>query len=359
MVDRGDEGDGSDDVEQNDEMDQSKNVSSRSTLRVLLLVAGILSALLVLPFLQPILLAGLLAYLARPAQVRLAPRLGRTIAAAVTMTATVVVVLAPILLLLAVAATQAVLLLRGVEVPDIAAIEAVFRGWLGTNPPDLSVLAEPVAGALQAGLQGILGGVVGFLGGVPAFLVGTVVFFFAFFSFLRDGDRLVAWIRAAIPLNPATMDELIERTDDLLWAAVVGNVIVAALQAVLTVLGFVAVGFDNIIFWGMTTFVLALLPIIGASVVWIPAVLYLLSTGSIPEAVGLLVYGSIVISGSDNVVRPFAMKRGAELDTGVLVIGIFGGIAVFGFLGLFIGPVVLGLAKTLVELLVRERGEPV
>lgn len=105
----------------------------------------------------------------------------------------------------------------------------------------------------------------------------------------------------------------------------------------------------------MLTFALSLLPLIGASIVWIPVVAYLAVTGQTAAAVGLTVYGAVVVSGSDNVVRPLAMRRDARLNPALLVVGIFGGIAVFGFLGLFVGPVVLGLAKTVAELLAANR----
>ncbi len=126
------------------------------------------------------------------------------------------------------------------------------------------------------------------------------------------------------------------------------------MQAILTVLAFVVIDFEDLIFWGVVTFVLSLLPLIGASIVWIPAVVYLAIVGNIPAAVGLQVYGTVVISSSDNFVRPLAMQRGARLNSGLLVLGIFGGVAVFGFPGLFTGPVILGLSKVIVNLLVEQ-----
>jgi predicted PurR-regulated permease PerM len=332
----------------------SDRYSSITFLRLLLLLIGSLSVLLVLPFLQYVLLAGLMAYLVAPVNDRLSRRLGSVVAAVLTIVLTVVVVLGPLLLIAAVAADQAVSLARGAEVPDVATVETVVQQWLGTDT-DVQTLLEPYSGAIQTGIRGVLGSVVGIVGGIPAFVVGAVVFLFTFYYLLRDGDAFVAWLRTAVPLDAATADELIERTDDLLWAAVVGNVIVAGIQAVLTVLAFLVIGFANIVFWGVVTFVLSLLPLIGASIVWAPAVVFLLLTGDVPAAVGLLIWGAIVVSGSDNVVRPLAMQRGAELNPGLLVLGIFGGVAVFGFLGLFVGPVVLGLAKAVVELLVKER----
>jgi len=330
--------------------------SSVTFLRLLLVLFGALALALVAPFLQPVLLAGLFAYLVAPLQKRLVRRLGPTVGTAATMLVTVLIAVIPLLVLVSVAAGQALDVLRTAELPDPDTVAPFLETIIG--PITQSGLVGPLTDAFQTGLRGLVGGLLGVLGGIPAFLVGAVIFLFTFFYLLRDGDDLVAWLRTAAPLEPGVMDELLSRTDDLLWAAVVGNVIVAALQAVLTVFGFLAIGFDNIVFWGVATFALSLLPIIGASIVWIPAVAYLLLVGNVPAAVGLLVYGSVVVSGSDNFVRPLAMQRGAELNSGLLVLGIFGGVAVFGFLGLFIGPVVLGLAKSIVELLEDVRTDP-
>ncbi|PCR90381.1 AI-2E family transporter [Natrinema ejinorense] len=336
-------------------MTEDDDLSSTTFLRLLLVVFGTLSLVLVLPFFQPVLAGALLAYLVAPINNRLSRRLGATVGALVTILITVIVVLVPLLLILAVAVDQAVSLASGAEIPDLAAVETTVQELLGTDA-DLQRLLEPLSGAAETGLRGVLGGVIGIVGGIPAFVVGAVIFLFTFYYLLRDGDAFVAWLRTAAPLEPDVMDELIERTDDLLWAAVVGNVIVAGLQAILTVLGFVVLGFEDLVFWGIVTFVLSLLPLIGASIIWIPAVIYLVIVGNVPAAVGLLVYGFVIISGSDNFVRPIAMQRGAHLNSGLLVLGIFGGVAVFGFLGLFIGPVILGLSKAVVDLLVEIRG---
>jgi len=256
----------------------------------------------------------------------------------------------PVAAVVGVAADQALAVARTASLPDPEAVQANLRPLLAPVPaPD--AFTGPVTDALRAGVGGLLGGVLGVLGGIPGFLVGTVVFLFTLFYLLRDGDRFVRWLRRAAPLDPSTADTIVARTDALLWAAVVGNVAVAGVQAVLTVVGFLFLGVENIVFWGVATFVLSLLPIIGASIVWVPAVGYLLLVGRVPAAIALLVYGTVVISGSDNLVRPLVMQRGTDLNAAVLVLGIFGGVSLFGFVGLFIGPVILGLAKTLVDVL--------
>jgi predicted PurR-regulated permease PerM len=338
-------------------MSDHSDRSSRSFLRLLLAVAVLLTVLLVAPFAQPILFGGLIAYVVAPVNDRLSRRLGRTLGATLTMVLTVLVVVVPLAVLVGAAAEQAASLATTVELPDVASLETALGGWLGTEV-DRATLLDPLSGAMDAGLRGLTGSLLGVVGGIPAFLVGSVVFLFTVFSLLRNGDDLLAWVRRAAPLEPSVLDELFERTDDLLWAAVVGNVVVAAVQATLTVLGFAAVGFDSLVFWGLVTFLLSLLPLIGASIVWVPAVAYLLLVGSTPQAVGLLVFGAVVISGSDNLVRPLAMRRGADLDSGLLVVGIFGGVALLGFVGLFVGPVLIGLAKAVVDVLVAQRDGP-
>lgn len=192
----------------------SDGSDSRTALRLLLLGVGTLAALVVLPFVQPILAAGLLAYLVAPLNARLARRLGPTTGATVTMLLTAALVVGPLVLLLNTAARQAVAVVRGAEVPDAAAFESLVRVWAGANP-DLSMLVELLAGAVRTALQGLVGYAVSFVGGLPALAVGTVVFLFAFFYFLRDGAKMVAWLRQTAPLTPSTADVLLARTDDL------------------------------------------------------------------------------------------------------------------------------------------------
>ncbi|HKJ60129.1 MAG TPA: AI-2E family transporter, partial [Halobacteriales archaeon] len=133
---------------------------SHTVLQVLLVVLGALSVLLVLPFLQAVLAGGLLAYLVVPVCDRLSRRLGPTLGTLVAVVATVLVVLVPLLVLLVVAADQAVSLVQGTEVPDVAAIERIVEAQLGAAV-DLSTLQEPLTDAIETGFRGLLGRLVG------------------------------------------------------------------------------------------------------------------------------------------------------------------------------------------------------
>ncbi|MWG36330.1 AI-2E family transporter [Halomarina oriensis] len=324
-------------------------------LWALLLVFGGVTALLFLPFSQYVLLAGLLGYVLFPFSRRLAALVGRTLGAGITVVLALVSVVAPFAFVFVVALAQAQSLVSGLTRSSVVDTSDAVLDRLGVEMGTME-LVDLLTEAVQTGSQGLLGNVYTLVGQTTHLLIGTVVFLFVFYYLLRDGDRLVAWVRDVTPLSRAETDDLIERFDRLLWASLVGTVVVAAVQAVLTGIAFNLLGFTNAVFWTLVTFLLSLLPVIGASVVWIPASAYLLFVGRIADAVVLLVVGTFVISGSDNVIRPFVVHRGAQLNTGLVVVGIFGGLALFGFLGLFVGPVVVGLAKHLVEVLADRHG---
>jgi predicted PurR-regulated permease PerM len=113
-------------------------------------------------------------------------------------------------------------------------------------------------------------------------------------------------------------------------------------------------GLSNIVFWVVTTFVAAMIPLVGATIVWIPAAGYLALTGDFVPAIALFAFGAVVISSVDNVLRPLVMRRGAQLSPALTIVGIFGGIALFGF----VGPSVLGMMNLIIDIWVREYPEP-
>ncbi|MFC5970113.1 AI-2E family transporter [Halomarina salina] len=321
----------------------------------LLAVFGVVTVWLFLPYLQYALLAGLLGYVLYPISSRLSRYLGRTLGAALTVVLATVAVVAPVVFIVGIAVQQATSILQGVTESMVIDAGDALLARLGVGADTMDVVDMLVA-SMQNGSRGLVGNVFTVVGATAQFLIGLVVFVFLFYYLLRDGDRLVAWTRTVSPLERDEMDDLLERCDRLLWASLVGTVVVAAVQAALTGVAFAALNFSNSVFWTLVTFLLSLLPVIGASVVWIPASIYLLVVGRTIDAVVLFVAGTFIISGSDNLIRPFVVQHSAHLNTGLVVVGLFGGLAVFGFLGLFIGPVVVGMAKHLAEVVARRHG---
>lgn len=334
----------------------------RAVLLVLLAIFLGLSALILLPFVQYVLLALLLAYVLYPVHERLAPRIGQRPSVVTLMVITVVLIVLPFVGLTALAIDQAGTVVQSIgQGPfEVATIEEAIRqytgqsvdlaGWFATV--DLSALVQS-AGERET--TALLGNVLQLVGGVSDALVGFAIGLFLLYYVLKDGDQFMAWVEGVSPLSTSFQAELYEEIDRVMWAVLVGNVFVAALQGVLTGVGLFAVGISNVVLWTLVTTVLSLLPLIGAFVVWFPAAVYLLAVGEVVRGSFLLVYGLTIVSLSDNYLRPLVVDRSAHLNPAVIILGLFGGVYAFGVMGLFFGPVVLGVLKTLFVQLARQR----
>ncbi|KTG10609.1 hypothetical protein AUR64_08050 [Haloprofundus marisrubri] len=321
--------------------------SDRSFLLLAIGVVGLLSFLLLFPFLQYVLAAILLAYVLTPIHRRLEPRVGARIAAAALIAISTLVVLLPVLLIVQVVLQEARSVFNTIR--NLVSGSTPFEEFTRMN---LSV--EALFGSAQGSGSTLVGSVVDVFGGLSNAVIGLTVLLFLLYYLLTDGAAFVAWIRRATPLPVHIQDELHAHINRLMWAVLVGNVLVAIVQGILTGIGLFVVGFPSVVFWTVFTVLLSLLPLIGASIVWFPAAVYLGLSGQYVAAGFLFVYGAVVVSLSDNYLRPVIGGREARLNPGLFVVGIFGGVAALGFMGIFFGPIVLGVLKALVDVYVRE-----
>ncbi len=324
----------------------------RGFLLFLIVVFGLLATLLVRPFLQYLLAAILLSYILHPIQRRFEVRLGSRISALSLIIVTTLVVLVPIAALVSIAARQALALLRAITSgnPQIAELVGTVERYTGVTIHGRTLQELLPAGSSSRLVENALG----IFGGISNALVGLTVMVFLLYYLLTDGAEFVGWIRRCTPLHEDVQDELYAEMDQVMWGVLVGNLLVAVVQGILTGIGFVIAGVPGVVFWTVVTTLLSLLPLIGASVVWLPASAYLFLVNR-PIAAGFLfLYGTFVISLSDNYLRPIVSGREAKLNPGILVVGIFGGVYVFGFMGLFFGPIVLGMLRILISVFSRE-----
>ncbi|WP_254764483.1 AI-2E family transporter [Natrinema marinum] len=327
-------------------------------LTVLALLSGILALFVVLPYLQYVLFGVVLAYILMPVQRRLEAFVRPTFAAVGVVIGTLLVVLLPLIYVAIVAFEQSLRVVRAIRQGeiDVATIEEV----LATNgyAVDFAELYADNQGRIATGLQGLSTGAIDIVGGLPGIFIGLTVTLFVLFALLRDGERLVAWFQWVLPIEDEVLEELRVGLDRLMWASVVGNVAVAAVQAVMLGVGLAIAGVPAVIFLTVATFVLTLLPLVGAFGVWIPVAVYLVAVGRPTAAAAVTVYG-LLVSFSDSYLRPAMIGRTSAFNSAIVVVGIFGGLVVFGAVGLFIGPVVLGGAKLTLDCFAREHvGEP-
>ena len=146
----------------------------------------------------------------------------------------------------------------------------------------------------------------------------------------------------------ARADRLIDVTGATVRGVVYGILLTAIVQGILTAFGLWLSGVPRPVLLGAVAGFLSVLPI-GAPLVWIPGALWLMGSGHLGWGIFLAVYGVVAVSGADSVIRPWFIARGAQLPFVLTVLGVLGGALAFGLLGIFLGPVLLGIGYTLVN----------
>jgi predicted PurR-regulated permease PerM len=180
-------------------------------------------------------------------------------------------------------------------------------------------------------------------------LVGILITFYFLFYFLRDRRLALAALALLSPLGKSDMRALTARVADTIRATIYGTLAVAMIQGWLGGLMFWWLGLPTPLLWGIIMGLLAIIPVLGAFIIWIPAALYLWLTGQPGNALILILWGTIVVGGIDNLIYPILVGNRLKMHTVPTFISLVGGLIVFGAPGLILGPVVLTVTQFLVE----------
>jgi predicted PurR-regulated permease PerM len=219
---------------------------------------------------------------------------------------------------------------------------------------DISVMVAALGPYVGILLEGGLGLLLGLANGVLLFMLALFVAFF----FYLYGEPIAARLRLILHrIAGPRAGRLIVITGATVRGVVYGILLTAIVQGFLTAFGLWLSGVPRPVLLGAVAGFIAVLPI-GAPVVWIPAALWLMSSGHLGWGIFLAIYGVVAVSGADSIIRPWFIARGAQLPFVLTVLGVLGGAIAFGLLGIFLGPVLLGIGYTLMnEWAVAEKGE--
>jgi len=321
--------------------------SSRGFLLLLVAALLALSALFVLPFLQYFLLAVVLAYVLAPVQARAEQWASPRIAAGAVVALASVAVILPLVVVTRAVAADAAALVEGVQQggESVAELEAAIEALVGA---DIS-FSELLQSVVSNGGSEAFGSILGVFGAVTHAVIGLGLTIFLLYYFLKDGDDFVAWLRWVLPLPTDVLDELLDAIDDITWAVLAGHVFIAIVQGAIAGLGLFAAGIPNALFWTSVMIVLALLPVVGSFLVWGPASVYLVLVGRPVPAALLFVYGTIIVGISDDYLRPVVVDRYARVNPSVIILGVIGGLYAIGFMGLFVGPIIIGALRATLD----------
>lgn len=334
--------------------------AARRVLLALTVAALLLAGLLVWPFWGAVLVAAVLAAVLRPAMEWLAARMRRRrhLAAALITLALLLAVSVPLATLATVLVSESI---DGVAWLRTALESEGVAGLIGHLPPALWPLAEELLGALpkaQEELQGLVGsssgkaaaafgGVIVATGGA---LLQSAIALALFYFLLVDGTRLITWAEGALPLPPGQLRAMLGEFRRTASAVLVATLGTAGIQMLAALAGYLIGRVPNVVFLSFVTFIIALVPAVGGTVVVIGAGLIQLALGHTASGVFLLVWGAAVVSTVDTFARPWLLRGGMELHGGIVFFALIAGIAAFGPIGVLLGPLTVTFLLAVVRM---------
>jgi predicted PurR-regulated permease PerM len=200
--------------------------------------------------------------------------------------------------------------------------------------------------AIQDFRDNIFKGIPGIVSGILQFVIFIFITAFSVFYFLEDGPKIGEGIKRMIPLQVSHKDKIFKRLTQTINAVVGGNIITGVIATTI----FFLVGVPSSLFWGLIMTILAFIPVIGPPLIWIPTGIILIVQGEVRNGIILLIACAAILTPIENLLKPKLIAGKIQLSTFAIFLSVFGGLATFGILGLFIGPIIVALLVTCSEI---------
>jgi len=203
---------------------------------------------------------------------------------------------------------------------------------------------------VRDGLSFLLAHIGSVFSSIVSLIFNFFLMFLALFYLFRDGKRFRKSVIFLSPLSDNYDESILVRLSEGVSSVVKGSLLVAIIQGALAALGFFIFGLPNPMLWGSFAAIAALVPNLGTALVVLPAIIFLYWQGAAGSALGLLVWGVVIIGLVDNLLAPYLMKKGLKVHPFLVLLGVLGGFAFFGPLGFLVGPVLVALLMALLDM---------
>jgi predicted PurR-regulated permease PerM len=188
-------------------------------------------------------------------------------------------------------------------------------------------------------------------------LLSLVMLLFSMFFLFKDGDKIVARIGYLCPLPSKYESQLFRKLGDMVNAVIVGGFFTAIIQGTLCGIGLAIAGVSSPVFWGAVTSFLAFIPMVGTSLVWIPAGIIMITSGDYQWGIFVLLWGMLIVGTVDNFIKPLLIGKKSNTYPLFIFFVVLGGIFTMGFKGIIVGPIVLMAFMSLLHIYEAEYGK--
>lgn len=236
---------------------------------------------------------------------------------------------------------------RILERPQVANLLDRISAYIGAeNMPTKEVIMENVK---KIG-SGLIENLTIRITNIVSATIDFIFMIFTIFFLLKDGPGFLLKIRDYMPFSEKHKDRLASQVKDMVVSTVYGGVAVAVIQGILGGTAFLVLGVKSPVLWGMAMSVMSFVPLLGTFAIWGPFAVYFLIQGQYLHGIGLLLYGVLVISMVDNILKPLIIGGRTKMHTILIFFSVFGGIKLFGMIGLIMGPLIMAIFLSVFEI---------
>lgn len=336
---------------------------------IFFIVIAALAFLIVRPFIVAIILGLILAYLLIPAYDRLDGIVRqKTVSAILLSLAVVLVVVVPLSLFSNALIRESYLsyihIKQQIYSDNVLGIDCTNQTGLvcGVNSLIVDLTGQPQVKAsidslLERGTEYVIGKATDAIVQAPLFFLNIFIMFFVMFFTFIDGRAFYRKTVSLLPLSRKHSEQLTQRVSSVIYAVIVGQLVTAMAQGFIAGIGYYLFGLSSVILLTVLTAFFALIPVLGTAVVWAPAAVFLalqgLQTGDLSmmaKGAGLLLYGILIIATIDNIIKPKIIGDRSGIHPVLAMIGVLGGIHLLGIAGVIIGPLIMALLVSTLEI---------
>ncbi len=327
-------------------------ISKRVITLIILVGLLVLTFLVAKPFLSAIFLGLILAYFLQWPYKKLTKIIRhKSTAAAIVCAIFVVIMAVGLYFLIQITITEAFNLYLNIGKLDFASLIHKIVGWIFPKTPELATQAST---QIQVTITDLITSYVNAaknaIKDIPKLIIDFFITFFVAFYGLRDGERIINYIRGILPFSSDINEKFIKRSREIAFATIYGQVIVGLIQGITAGIGFYIFGAQSPLFFTLLACFFAMLPLLGAWVIWIPVGLSMIAVGNTLNGIFMLIYGALVVSTIDNIVRPFIVGKKGAMNPVIVLLGMIGGLTLMGPVGIVVGPLILEYALIFIEL---------
>lgn len=327
----------------------------RGFIAALALIVSAVFIWMIRDYLAALFLAAVIALFLRVPQIWLSGALGGRpgLAAGLLVVAALIAFVVPAAIVLGLVVEQAADITERISPWVEAQVRSIREEGMDGLPPWLPFRQQVIE--YQTDIAGYLGDATGTMGrlvmsglregtgGVLKAILNLFILVYALFFFLLIGSTAANSAVRLLPMSHEQRQLLSHRVQSTVRATVKGTFVIAVVQGVLCGIGLAVAGIPGAFFWGAVAALLSIIPMIGTPVVWLPAAIWLYVSGDPVAAIGLAIWGTVVVGTSDNILRPILVGKDAKMSDLMVLISTLGGLTLFGAVGIIIGPVIAAL----------------